>query len=168
MGISIRQFFLLSLQIQFLAIRTAIPIWTYRHFCSNLLFSKLYKSNSFQSGLHTCTDNSVRLVYFLTLEIVFKADFLILFQVAKDGNDQNEISLLDSRGCPSEGQIMGPLLKSPDGKFRCNFLTQKYFSLDFLSNDTRLNLVSEDRCLQYSNLYENIMFIVDQNFNQGK
>ncbi len=38
-----------------------------------------------------------------------------MFQVAKDGNDQNEISLLDSRGCPSEGQIMGPLLKSPDG-----------------------------------------------------
>uniref|UniRef100_A0A0K2U2F7 Putative LOC100169340 [Acyrthosiphon pisum] n=1 Tax=Lepeophtheirus salmonis TaxID=72036 RepID=A0A0K2U2F7_LEPSM len=29
--------------------------------------------------------------------------------VAKDGNDQTEISLIDSRGCPSEGNIMGPL-----------------------------------------------------------
>ena len=35
--------------------------------------------------------------------------------VAKDGNDQAEITLLDSRGCPTEGQIMGPLLKSPEG-----------------------------------------------------
>ena len=34
--------------------------------------------------------------------------------VAKDGNDQAEITLLDSLGCPTEGQIMGPLLKSPE------------------------------------------------------
>ena len=34
--------------------------------------------------------------------------------VAKDGNDQAEITLLDSRGCPTEGQIMGPLLQSPE------------------------------------------------------
>ena len=34
--------------------------------------------------------------------------------VAKDGNDQAEIILLDSLGCPTEGQIMGPLLKSPN------------------------------------------------------
>ena len=34
--------------------------------------------------------------------------------VAKDGNDQSEIVLLDSRGCPAEGQIMGPLLKDPN------------------------------------------------------
>ena len=31
--------------------------------------------------------------------------------VAKDGNDQTEIVLLDSNGCPTEGQIMGPLTK---------------------------------------------------------
>ena len=31
--------------------------------------------------------------------------------IAKDGNDQNEIVLLDSNGCPTEGQIMGPLAK---------------------------------------------------------
>ena len=31
--------------------------------------------------------------------------------VAKDGNDQAEIVLIDSRGCPAEGQIMGPLNK---------------------------------------------------------
>lgn len=31
--------------------------------------------------------------------------------VAKDGNDQSEIVLIDSRGCPAEGQIMGPLVK---------------------------------------------------------
>jgi len=29
--------------------------------------------------------------------------------VAKDGNDQNEIVLLDSVGCPTEGRILGPL-----------------------------------------------------------
>ena len=34
--------------------------------------------------------------------------------VAKDGNDQAEITLLDSLGCPTEGQIMGPLLQSPN------------------------------------------------------
>ena len=34
--------------------------------------------------------------------------------VAKDGNDQAEITLLDALGCPTEGQIMGTLLKSPD------------------------------------------------------
>ena len=33
--------------------------------------------------------------------------------VAKDGNDQSEITLLDGRGCPAEGQIMGPLLQEP-------------------------------------------------------
>merc|ERR1712241_736919 len=33
--------------------------------------------------------------------------------VAKDGNDQAEIVLIDSRGCPAEGQIMGPLNKDP-------------------------------------------------------
>ncbi len=33
--------------------------------------------------------------------------------LAKDGNDQNQISLLDSQGCPTEGQIMGPLRKDP-------------------------------------------------------
>ncbi len=32
--------------------------------------------------------------------------------VAKDGNDQSEIVLIDSNGCPTEGQIMGPLLKA--------------------------------------------------------
>ena len=32
--------------------------------------------------------------------------------VAKDGNDQTEIVLLDSNGCPTEGQIMGPLTKT--------------------------------------------------------
>ena len=32
--------------------------------------------------------------------------------VAKDGNDQSEIILIDSRGCPAEGQIMGPLVKN--------------------------------------------------------
>lgn len=31
--------------------------------------------------------------------------------IAKDGNDQNQIVLLDSEGCPAEGQIMGPLIK---------------------------------------------------------
>lgn len=31
--------------------------------------------------------------------------------VAKDGNDQSEIVLIDSRGCPAEGRIMGPLVK---------------------------------------------------------
>ena len=31
--------------------------------------------------------------------------------IAKDGNDQNDIVLLDSNGCPTEGQIMGPLAK---------------------------------------------------------
>ena len=30
--------------------------------------------------------------------------------IAKDGNDQNQIVLLDSEGCPTEGQIMGPLV----------------------------------------------------------
>ena len=34
--------------------------------------------------------------------------------LAKDGNDQNQIVLLDSQGCPTEGQIMGPLRKDPD------------------------------------------------------
>ena len=34
--------------------------------------------------------------------------------VAKDGNDQSEIVLIDSRGCPAEGQILGPLVKSPE------------------------------------------------------
>ena len=29
----------------------------------------------------------------------------------QDGNDQNEIMLLDANGCPTEGQIMGPLAK---------------------------------------------------------
>ena len=29
--------------------------------------------------------------------------------IAKDGNDQNEIVLLDSIGCPTEGRILGPL-----------------------------------------------------------
>ena len=39
--------------------------------------------------------------------------------VAKDGNDQAEIVLIDSRGCPAEGQIMGPLVKDPEsGNFR--------------------------------------------------
>lgn len=32
--------------------------------------------------------------------------------VAKDGNDQSEIVLIDSDGCPAEGQIMGPLVKA--------------------------------------------------------
>ena len=31
--------------------------------------------------------------------------------VAKDGNDQSEIVLIDSRGCPTEAQIMGPLVQ---------------------------------------------------------
>jgi hypothetical protein len=31
--------------------------------------------------------------------------------VAKDGNDQTQIVLIDSNGCPTEGQIMGPLVK---------------------------------------------------------
>jgi len=31
--------------------------------------------------------------------------------VAKDGNDNNEIVLIDSDGCPTESQIMGPLQK---------------------------------------------------------
>ena len=31
--------------------------------------------------------------------------------VAKDGNDQSEIILIDSQGCPTEAQIMGPLVK---------------------------------------------------------
>ena len=35
--------------------------------------------------------------------------------IAKDGNDQNEIVLLDSNGCPTEGQIMGPLTKQNGG-----------------------------------------------------
>ena len=35
--------------------------------------------------------------------------------IAKDGNDQNEIMLLDSNGCPTEGQIMGPLTKQSGG-----------------------------------------------------
>ena len=34
--------------------------------------------------------------------------------MAKDGNDQNQILLIDSDGCPTEGQIMGPLKKDPD------------------------------------------------------
>ena len=39
--------------------------------------------------------------------------------VAKDGNDQAEIVLIDSRGCPAEGQIMGPLVKDPEsGNFK--------------------------------------------------
>ena len=39
--------------------------------------------------------------------------------VAKDGNDQAEIVLIDSRGCPAEGQIMGPLIKDPEsGNFK--------------------------------------------------
>ena len=33
--------------------------------------------------------------------------------IAKDGNDQHEIVLLDSNGCPTEGQIMGPLARGP-------------------------------------------------------
>jgi len=33
--------------------------------------------------------------------------------IAKDGNDQSEIVLLDSQGCPAEGQIMGPLQQDP-------------------------------------------------------
>ncbi|QQP39826.1 Putative LOC100169340 [Caligus rogercresseyi] len=33
--------------------------------------------------------------------------------IAKDGNDQTEISLIDSRGCPSEGHIIGPLTPVP-------------------------------------------------------
>ena len=33
--------------------------------------------------------------------------------VAKDGNDQSEITLLDESGCPAEGQIMGPLIQDP-------------------------------------------------------
>ena len=31
--------------------------------------------------------------------------------IAKDGNDQNEIMLLDSDGCPTEGRILGPLTR---------------------------------------------------------
>jgi hypothetical protein len=31
--------------------------------------------------------------------------------IAKDGNDQNEIMLLDSDGCPTESRILGPLLR---------------------------------------------------------
>ena len=34
--------------------------------------------------------------------------------LAKDGNDQNQIVLLDGQGCPTEGQIMGPLNKDPN------------------------------------------------------
>ncbi len=31
--------------------------------------------------------------------------------IAKDGNDQNEIMLLDSDGCPTESRILGPLVR---------------------------------------------------------
>ena len=34
--------------------------------------------------------------------------------VAKDGNDNNEIILIDSDGCPTQSQIMGPLQKDPN------------------------------------------------------
>ena len=34
--------------------------------------------------------------------------------IAKDGNDQNEIMLLDSDGCPTESRILGPLVREED------------------------------------------------------
>ena len=37
-------------------------------------------------------------------------------QINQDGNDQNEIMLLDANGCPTEGQIMGPLAKGKKGE----------------------------------------------------
>ena len=53
--------------------------------------------------------------------------------VAKDGNDQAEIVLIDSRGCPAEGQIMGPLVKDPEsGNFKNeNSQTISDLSVDF-------------------------------------
>ena len=36
--------------------------------------------------------------------------------INQDGNDQNEIMLLDANGCPTEGQIMGPLAKGKKGE----------------------------------------------------
>ena len=38
------------------------------------------------------------------------------YQINQDGNDQNEIMLLDANGCPTEGQIMGPLAKGKKGE----------------------------------------------------
>ena len=52
--------------------------------------------------------------------------------IAKDGNDQNEIVLLDSNGCPTEGQIMGPLAKHQDDpkSLKANFDAFKFPTSD--------------------------------------
>ena len=52
--------------------------------------------------------------------------------IAKDGNDQNEIMLLDANGCPTEGQIMGPLAK---GKGEAKDLVANFDAFKFPSSE---------------------------------
>lgn len=47
--------------------------------------------------------------------------------VAMDGVDSSEITLIDSRGCPTDHFIMGPLYKSTfSGKVTLNIRNSKY------------------------------------------
>ena len=50
----------------------------------------------------------------------------------QDGNDQNEIMLLDANGCPTEGQIMGPLAK---GKGEAKDLVANFDAFKFPSSE---------------------------------
>ena len=58
-------------------------------------------------------------------------------QINQDGNDQNEIMLLDANGCPTEGQIMGPLAKGKKGEAKdlvANFDAFKFPSSEVSHN----------------------------------
>ena len=48
-------------------------------------------------------------LHFNILDLDSPYEIFVRELIAKDGNDQNEIVLLDSIGCPTEGRILGPL-----------------------------------------------------------
>jgi len=50
-------------------------------------------------------------LHFEIMDIDSPYEIFVRELIAKDGNDQNEIVLLDSIGCPTEGRILGPLGK---------------------------------------------------------
>ena len=55
-----------------------------------------------------------------------------IYLMDQDGNDQNEIMLLDANGCPTEGQIMGPLAK---GKGEAKDLVANFDAFKFPSSE---------------------------------
>jgi len=55
-------------------------------------------------------------LHFTILDLESPYEIFVRELIAKDGNDQNEIMLLDANGCPTEGQIMGPLAKGKKGE----------------------------------------------------